>query len=317
MAVYTQLDEAEVGAFLIRFGLPQLLRLKATEAGIENTNYFVDARDAEGRDHPLVLTLFERGSEQALPYFVELTTYLDQQGLPVPSPYRDHDGQALQRLKGKSCVLVPRFPGHHPATPNPQQCRVIGAALARMHLASPGFPLQRDNDRGALWREHASSRVAPLLKEDQRDLLLQQVQAWKQRLPQLARLPAGITHGDLFHDNALFEDDRLTGIIDFYNACQDVLLYDLAVLVNDWCSGQDFVLDPVRLQSVLAGYESLRPLTPAEQEMWPEMLRFAALRFWLSRLESWHFPAAASQVRQKDPEPMRQLLLQRMNTPSP
>ena len=96
-----------------------------------------------------------------------------------------------------------------------------------------------------------------------------------------------------------------------------LLLYDLAVLVNDWCSGQDFVLDPVRLQSVLAGYESLRPLTPAEQEMWPEMLRFAALRFWLSRLESWHFPAAASQVRQKDPEPMRQLLLQRLHPRCP
>lgn len=311
MAVYTHLNEHEAAAFLRRFGLVRLLHLRGTDAGIENTNYFVDAEDAQGQTHALVLTLFERGVE-GLPYFVALTTYLAAQGLPVPSPWCDRQQQAMQVLKEKPALLVPRFSGAHPATPNVEQCRVIGDALARMHVASAGFSQQRDNDRGPRWRQKVAQQVAPLLPADQRDLLLQQVQHWQQDLPALAQLPGGITHGDLFHDNALFDGNRLTGIIDFYNACTDLFLYDLAVLMNDWCSAADFTLDAVRVQAVLSGYENVRPLTTTEKNFWQKMLAYAALRFWLSRLENWHFPAATSAVKQKDPEPMRQLLLRRL-----
>ncbi len=312
MAVYTPLSEAEASAFLHQFGLVKLLRLRGTEAGIENTNYFVDAEDAQGHPHALVLTLFERGAE-GLPYFVALTTYLAAQGLPVPSPWRDRQQQAMHTLKEKPALLVPRFSGTHPVTPNAEQCRVIGDALARMHVASSGFSHQRDNDRGAQWRQQVAQKVAPLLPADQRDLLQQQVQNWQQDRPVLAQLPTGITHGDLFHDNALFDGNRLTGIIDFYNACTDLFLYDLAVLVNDWCSKPDCTLDESRVQAVLAGYESVRVLTLAEKKYWKKMLAYAALRFWLSRLENWYFPAANSTVKQKDPEPMRQLLLHRIS----
>lgn len=312
MAVYTALSETEVAQFLQAFDLVKLLQLRATDSGIENTNYFVDAEAANGQPHPLVLTLFERGEPEALPYFIALTTYLSQQGLPVPAPYRDRQQQALQHLKGKACLLVPRFGGHHPKQPNTEQCRVIGNALARMHLTSPGFGLQRENDRGARWREQLSLRLHDCLPAAQMHLLQQQLEEWRQQLPQLQLLPSGITHGDLFHDNALFIGNELTGIIDFYNACHDIFLYDLAVLVNDWCSEADFALNPARLQAVLEGYTAVRPLTPAEQPFWPAMLRHAALRFWLSRLENWYFPAAGSVVQQKDPEPMRQLLLRRI-----
>ncbi|NPU94939.1 MAG: homoserine kinase [Gammaproteobacteria bacterium] len=311
MAVYTQLSENEVSAFLQPFGLVRLTRLRGTDAGIENTNYFVDAEDAGGRAHTLVLTLFERGAD-GLPYFVALTTYLAEQGLPVPFPYRDQQHQAIHVVKQKPALLVPRFSGAHPVTPNVEQCRVIGNALALMHRASPGFSQRRDNDRGARWREVTTAKLVEKLPSDQRELLQQQVRNWQQDLPALAQLPAGITHGDLFHDNALFEDNRLTGIIDFYNACHDLFIYDLAVLVNDWCSTVDFTLDEPRLQAVLLGYEELRPLEPLEKQFWPRMLAYAALRFWLSRLESWYFPAADSAVKQKDPEPMRQLLLRRI-----
>lgn len=312
MAVYTALTEAEVAHFLQDFGLVRLLRLQPTAQGIENTNYFVDAEDTSGQCHALVLTLFERGDAGALPYFVELTTYLSQQGLPVPAPYRDLQQQALHRLQGKPCLLVPRFAGHHPVQPSVAQCARIGTALARMHQASAGFALRRDNDRGAHWRQRTLHRLLPRLPADQARLLAQQVQRWQQQLPALAQLPAGITHGDLFHDNALFDGDRLTGIIDFYNACHDLFLYDLAVLVNDWCSQADARFDPARLQAVLQAYQQVRPLTAAEQAAWPDMLAFAAVRFWLSRLESWYFPQSGLQVPQKDPEPMRHLLLRRL-----
>jgi homoserine kinase type II len=311
MAVYTPLNETEVGEFLQAFGLVRLTRLRGTDSGIENTNFFVDADDAAGRSHALVLTLFERSAD-ALPYFVALTTYLGEQGLPVPSPYRDRAQQAIQQVKGKQALLVPRFPGAHPKIPNVEQCRVIGNALALMHQASPGFSLRRENDRGARWREIIAPKVAAKLPVEQGDLLLQQVRNWQQDLPDLARLPSGISHGDLFHDNALFDGNRLTGIIDFYNACHDLFVYDLAVLVNDWCSEADFSLDENRLQAVLQGYGEIRTLTREEEAVWPRMLCYAALRFWLSRLESWHFSVAASGVQKKDPEPMRLLLLRRL-----
>lgn len=313
MAVYTALTEAEVARFLQGFGLLRLLRLQPTTSGIENTNYFVDAQDAGGQSHALVLTLFERGDGQALPYFIELTTYLSRNGLPVPAPYRDLQQQALHQLKHKPCLLVPRLTGRHPVQPNVAQCEQIGDALARMHRASAGFAPRRDNDRGEHWRQQALQKLLPLLPADQGPLLQQQVTRWQQQLPTLAQLPAGITHGDLFHDNALFEGDRLTGIIDFYNACHDLFVYDLAVLVNDWCSHADFTFDPARQLAVLQGYERVRPLTPPEKSVWPAMLCFAALRFWLSRLESWYFPQPGLQVPQKDPEPMRRLLLRRLS----
>lgn len=309
MAVYTPLNETEVADFLRRFGLVRLVQLQATSSGIENTNYFVDAEDSGGQCHPLVLTLFERGDPQSLPYFVELTRYLGLRGLPVPAPWLDVRQQALQQLKSRTCLLVPRFSGQHPRHPTPGQCMAIGSALAEMHLASPGFAPRRDNDRGILWRQQLTARLLPLLPPDQAALLQEQVDDWQRQLPALAQLPSGITHGDLFHDNALFDGDRLTGIIDFYNACHDLFIYDLAVLVNDWCCTADFGLDPARLLAVLRGYEGVRRLSEQERPFWPAMLRFAALRFWLSRLESRHFPAPGSAAGQKDPEPMRCLLL--------
>jgi len=207
---------------------------------------------------------------------------------------------------------VPRFTGQHPVHPTTAQCEAIGATLARMHLASAGFSLRRENDRGARWREQVTQKLLPVLPPDQALLLQQQVSGWQQQLPVLTALPSGITHGDLFHDNALFDGDRLTGIIDFYNACHDVFIYDLAVLVNDWCSRTDYGFDAARLLAVLRGYELTRPLSTPERLLWPVMLRFAALRFWLSRLENWYFPQPGVTVKQKDPEPMRRLLLRRI-----
>lgn len=320
MAVYTTLSTDQVGAFIADFGFPVLEQLQATSAGIENTNYFVTACDRAGISQRLVLTLFERMTAAELPYFVELTSYLASAGLPVPAPCRNQQGQALLTLANRPALLVPCFPGQHPATPNLAQCRAIAEAMARMHLASPGFSQRRSNDRGEMWRQMALQRLQPFLDATQKQLMRDQVSAWRLQLPQIDQLPAGINHHDLFHDNALFDGDRLTGIIDFYNACDDVFIYDLAVLVNDWCSDGSGQLVQDRYQAVLEAYQALRPLTAPEQALWPQMLGYAALRFWISRLLSWHSPDASGNTRgktshtvsQKDPRPMQQLLEQRL-----
>ncbi|RLT96820.1 homoserine kinase [Ketobacter sp.] len=311
MAVYTPLSQDQTAKFIAAFGFVRLHSLEATHAGIENTNYFVSAEDQAGAKCRLVLTLFEQMPRSELPYFVALTRFLSEAGLPVPAPYRNDQGEAVLQLAGKPAILVPCFSGRHPTTPNLAQCRAIAAAMARMHLSSPGFHQHRVNDRGAAWRDAAVQTLQPFLSPEQKSLLLQQVADWRLHQPQIDALPTGINHHDLFHDNALFDGDRLTGIIDFYNACDDSFIYDLAVLVNDWCSDPDGNLEPRRYQAVLDTYQQHRPFTSAEQQLWPRMLIYAALRFWISRLLSWHSPANKA-VAQKDPLPMQRMLQRRL-----
>lgn len=314
MAVYTRLDRAEVAAFIGNFGFHSLSELKATDSGIENTNYFVTACDSHDSERRLVLTLFETVPASTLPYFVELTTYLSSLGLPVPGPFCDRQGQAIQVLKSRPALLVPCFSGAHIRTPNEQQCDAIAAAMATMHLASPSFTLRRDNARGTHWRRNSVNNIATLLNSADRTLLESIANDWEHHLPEIQSLPHGITHSDLFHDNALFSGNKLTGIIDFYQACHDVLIYDLAVLVNDWCSDPEGKLQPQLYERVMLTYQAQRPFSEAEKRLWPRMLQYAALRFWLSRLLSWNDTEARSKVAQKDPEAMKRMLLHRLRS---
>lgn len=314
MAVYTQLSESQVATFIAPFGFQRLLALKATDSGIENTNYFVTAEDAQQHTCRLVLTLFEMMPESELPYFVALTSFLAQEGLPVPAPFRNAQGEAILHLQNRPAILVPCFAGHHPSTPTLEQCSAIADAMARMHLASARFHQRRQNDRGAQWREQAAQKLQPFLQQQQKELLLDQIADWRLHQTRIDKLPSGINHHDLFHDNALFSGSELTGIIDFYNACEDVFIYDLAVLVNDWCSNEKGELIADRYQAVMTHYTRQRPLNTEEEKLWPRMLAYAALRFWISRLLSWHGKDPVHNVTQKDPHHMQRMLQVRLQS---
>lgn len=309
MSVYTPLEFEEVATFLARYDGLQLQRLQATTSGIENSNFFLDAIDATGQSKAFVLTVFESVPERELPYFAALLEHLQAKGLPVPAPLHDQKGVALQHIRNKPCMLVPRLRGGHIHTPSVAQCEAIATALARIHLS--GFAQPRRSDFDARWRERSFSLVSSQLSTEDRDLLRNQLDRWHHQETLGSPLPTGVTHGDLFHDNALFEGDSLTGIIDFYYACDDVLIYDLAILINDWCNDDTGNLDNARYEAVLRGYQSLRRLTPAEQRALPDYLGFAALRFWLSRLVNACDPNKAG-VQQKSPEGMRGLVLRRL-----
>ncbi len=315
MAVYTELSQTEISNFLASYGWPSVVEIKATDNGVENTNYFVTVAENSTSNRELVLTIFENQSTESLPYYVALLTLLGDSGLPVPRPFTDQHNNAIQHLKGKPALLVPRLPGAHIAHPNSAQCAAIGKAMAQIHLASKEFSPRQENLRGPQWRLRLKSSLEQHLTPEQFTLLGQQVDAWQTDLAELNELPQGITHGDLFHDNALFLENHLSGIIDFYNACHDVLLFDLAVLVNDWCSAQNGDLDPVRYEAVVEAYQSIRPLNAKEKAFWPKILGYAALRFWLSRLESWHRNHRGASVFQKNPAEMECLLKNRLQYP--
>ncbi len=283
MAFYTAVDQSELLSCLGRFGIDRLSSCAGASDGIENTTYIL----ADG-EHQWILTLFEDLPAAELPFFVRLMTWLHERDLPVACPQVDMDGQALQQLSGKPALLFPRLPGHHPRQTDQTHCAVIGDFLGRMHAASMSYPEQRDNPRGTPWMALAEQRLKGHLDDEGAALLTGQISNAR-RLRTLP-LPQGLIHGDLFHDNALFEGERLCGVIDFYNACTDMLALDLAIVLNDWCAVADGGIDSERAAALLVAYQMQRPLTDLEKAHWPEILQLAASRFWLSRLLAEKLP---------------------------
>lgn len=304
MSVFTTLSLDEVRDWLTQFDIGQLQSLKGIAAGITNTNYFVVTDTAR-----YVLTIFERNDFDELPYFVNLMTHLAQHGVPCPAPIVDKKGVALHRLKGKPALMVSCLQGRDIDTPNVAQCAAVASTLASMHLAGLSFHQQSHNQRGQGWRIFTAQQVLPKLNAAQQALLKEELDY--QHGLDLTALPHGVIHGDLFRDNVLFEHDQLGGFIDFYYACHDVLAYDVAIAVNEWCIQEDGRFDTTKLDAFLHAYQAVRPFELAEQQHWQALLRRAALRFWLSRLYDFHFPVEGELTHAKDPMHFERILTYR------
>src|SRR4051794_29710102 len=304
LSVYTPVSDAQLAAWLANYSVGRLEACEPIEAGIENTNYFVTT--TQGR---YVLTLFERLPAQELPFYLGLMAHFARHGISAPAPIADLGDQYLGRLNGKPAALVTRLPGRSVERPGAPECAELGALLARMHLAGRSYSVYLENPRGPKWWRLAANEMRGFLEAGQRALLDDELAFHAgQRFPDL---PRGPVHADLFRDNALFEAGRISGVIDFYFAGVDCLLYDVAVCVNDWCLADvehDPALDAARTQALLAAYQAVRPWTSLERSAWPVMLRAAALRFWLSRLHDFHLPRPGMLVHAHDPEHFRRIL---------
>ena len=311
MSVFTSVSIQELQLWLEDYAIGELVDLKGISSGITNTNYFVTTRQAEGSDRRYVLTLFEHNSIEELPYFIDLMSHLAAHGIPCPRPIADKTGASLHLLNGKPAALISCLKGGDVDLPNAAQCAAVGQVLAQMHIAGLSFEAQAKypnshNSRGAEWRVRTARQVLPHLgAEDQ--LLLQHSMQFQLTLD-TTQLPMGVIHADLFRDNVLFDGDEIGGLIDFYYACHDVLAYDLAIAVNDWCVESDGSLSSVRLQAMLQAYEAVRPFNQLERNAWTSLMRIAALRFWLSRLYDQIFPQAGELTHAKDPDYFKRIL---------
>lgn len=301
MSVFTPVSEAQLRAFLGEYDAGSLHHYKGIEEGIENTNFFVTTSAGA-----YVLTLFERTPAQDLPYFLGVMGHLAEAGIPSASPVPGRDGAVLRELNGRAAALVQRLAGRGVTTPSVAQCAALGQTLAQMHLAGAGYSGHRDNDRGAVWWTAAAAQLRGHLSADLQQLLDEEIAI--QAGAEDAELPRGVIHADLFRDNALFDGEALTGIIDFYYACNDSWLYDLAVCVNDWTINPTGSLSPDHYQALVEAYARVRPIEAAERGLWGLKLRAAALRFWVSRLVDWHFPRAGEMTYQKDPDEFLRIL---------
>lgn len=313
MSVYTLVSEAQLSDWLRNYSVGAPAGFEPIKSGIENTNYFVTT--TQGR---YVLTLFERLPAAELPFYLDLMAHLARHGIPCPAPIADLSDHYLQELNGKPAALVTRLPGRSLDKPDSSHCAELGALLGRLHLAGRSYPAFLENPRGPKWWRVAAAEVKPFLDDQANALVASEIALQAgHRYPDL---PRGAVHADLFRDNALFEKGRISGVIDFYFAGVDRLLFDVAVCVNDWClvdPAHDRRLDAERSRALLRGYAAVRPFSQLEQEAWPVMLRAAALRFWLSRLYDFHLPRPGMLVHAHDPEHFRRILQHRIESPAP
>jgi homoserine kinase type II len=306
MSVYTRISRAELETFLENYNAGSLVDFEGIKSGIENTNYFVNTNTGQ-----YVLTIFEHHTKEELPFFLDLTAFLSEHDIPCAHPSADKKNTYLMELKGKPAALVERLAGQSVEQPEAVHCQAVGQVLAAMHNASQNFPQSRENPRGPHWWHEMMKLLADKISTDDQHLLDDELKNQKQF--RFSHLPRGIIHGDLFRDNILFTGKELGGLIDFYYACTDVLLFDLAITVNDWCVNSKQSLDTGLTSAMTTAYIEKRPLNSDELEAWPVMLRAAALRFWLSRLYDKHFPRPGEMTHTHNPDVMKNILLHHRN----
>ncbi len=306
MSVYTSVAHDTLKSFLSRYQIGDLLDFKGISAGIENTNYFIYTTQGK-----YVLTLFETLGRNELPYFLNLMAFLAEHQVPSAHPIADNQNQYLQTLQDKPAVIVHCLQGAEAQEVTHSHAKALGSALAELHLAGQKFDQHHANSRGPHWWHNTITKLKGHIPGEEFKILESEIEF--QMTFSHTDLPRGVTHADLFKDNVLWEKGQISGFIDFYYACDDVLLYDVAVTSNAWFSDREGNLNQELTQQFLAQYETKRTLNATEHKAWPVMLRAAALRFWLSRLNDKYFPKAGELTHLHDPDEFKAILMNRIN----
>lgn len=298
MAVYTEVGDEALAAFLAEYDLGTAVAFRGIAEGVENSNYVLRTTAGD-----YILTLYERRVDPAeLPWFLGLMEHLAERGLSCPLPVHGRDGRSLRELAGRPACITTFLPGVWPRRVRPEHCAPVGAALASLHLAGRDYAPTRANALGPSgWGpllarcDGRADAVSPGLHAELGRALDGVLDAWP------GDLPRGHIHGDLFPDNVFFLDGKLSGLIDFYFAATDLLAYDVAVCLNAWCFEPDLSFNVTRARALLRAYEQTRPLVPRERAALPVLCRGAALRFALTRLYDWVNTPPGALVTRKDP----------------
>lgn len=297
MAVYTEVSFEDLERLLEQYDIGQPLSFKGIAEGIENSNFYLQTDRGA-----FILTLYEKRVQPAdLPFFIGLMEHLAAGGVQCPLPVKTRGGQALVGLNGRHAAIVTFLTGIALRRPDAAHCASAARAMAGLHRAQAGFTLTRRNALGpAGWQPLAASiRNADSIEDGLGDLiagaLAELVPGWPKDLP------SGVIHADYFPDNVLFVGNEVGGVIDFYFACNDAFVYDLAIMLNSWCFELDGSYNITKGQAVINAYRQQRPLSEAEIEALPVLMRGAALRFLLTRTFDWLNPDPNALVRPKDP----------------
>lgn len=298
MAVYTEISPQALANHLKQYDLGTVESLKGIESGVENSNFLLTM--SSGR---YILTLYEkRISHQELPFFLELLQFLSKQAIPCPVPIVTRTQTMVTEAEGRPAAIVSFLQGTSPTSITSHHCAELGTHLARMHLATADFPLSRRNDLSLASWHNLYGKVkdrADSVKKHLGSELAQHLQTLDDHWPK--GLPQGIIHGDLFPDNVFFLNNTLSGLIDFYFACNDFLMYDLAVCLNAWCFETNSEFNITKASALLSAYNEVRCVTDDEWAAMPILAQGAAMRFLLTRLYDWLNPVEGALVTPKNP----------------
>ncbi len=305
MAVYTQVDDQTLSEFLETYDVGKAISFKGIAEGVENSNYLLEA--TKGR---YILTLYEkRANPDDLPYFLDMMEHLADAGVNAPLPIHDKEGNSLRMLAGRPACMISFLSGVSVSHLTDAHCAELGRALASMHLALADYPPKRANDLSLEgWKDLLSDVKggADSVENGLQNALEEEIAFLSDNWPN--DLPVGTIHADLFPDNVLFTDDKITGLIDFYFGCTDMLAYDLAICINAWCFDEEHRFIESRAKAMTDAYQSVKPLSAEEIQALPILCRGAAICFLLTRLYDWLTPVAGAVVRPKDPLDYRKRL---------
>jgi homoserine kinase type II len=298
MAVYTEVSDDALHVFLAEYDIGSLVAFRGIAEGVENSNFSLRTTDGD-----FILTLYEKRVDPAdLPWFIGLMRHLAARGMSCPLPVTGRDGEPLRFLCGRHAAITTFLPGVWPRRVRVEHCRPLGETMARMHIAGADFQPVRRNALGPDAWGPLLERCRDRADEVQKGLAAELDEALRCTMETWpVELPRGHIHADLFPDNVFFLDGRLSWLIDFYFACTDLLVYDIAVCLNAWCFETDFAFNATRGRALLAGYDSVRGLSEAERAALPVLAQGAALRFVLTRLYDWLHPPPGALVTRKDP----------------
>lgn len=298
MAVYTHVSADDIADFITDYSVGDVISLKGIAEGVENSNYLLSTSEDK-----FILTLYEKRVNSAdLPFFLGLMEHLAGKGINCAVPVVDNHGAVLKELCGRPAALISFLDGLSVSSPNTQNCGELGASMAQMHLAVSDFNLSRPNDLSVEgWmnlvkkcEERANECYSGL-----ENIIHQEIDYLEKHWPR--NLPTGIIHADLFPDNVFFLNGKLSGLIDYYFACSDILVYDIAICLNSWCFEANNSFNIEKAASLIKSYNEVRPLSADEISALPILCRGAALRFLLTRLYDWLNRVDGALVETKDP----------------
>ena len=299
MAVYTTLTHADIEEYLTFYAIGSLISFGGITSGVENTNYWIETTNGK-----FILTIYEKRVDKAsLPFYLDLQHHLADASIPCPLPVSTKHGDFLGELKNKPAAIVTFLSGKSSESIQNYHLPFLGEVTAKLHLAAKPIAHQARPNQFSLscWQKMAKDlgNQPDSIKIGLSDEIQAQLERLSQHWP--TNLPSGVIHGDLFPDNVFYENNQLSGVIDFYFACNDAWMYDLAIILNAWCFENEREFNMTKARLLLSAYNHVRPITQDEWAALPMLASGAAMRFLLTRTHDWCNPVADAVVKPKDP----------------
>ena len=307
MAVLTTINFDELNLWLMQYSLDKLLDFQGISAGVTNTNYLVTTESEK-----YILTIFENTSIDELPFYIELMAFLSGEGVACPQPILNNQKKYLSLLKNKPALIVPFINGSEVTSVHSEHCFEVGKALANLHLKAQNYRITKKNSRDIDWIKKTFLELSQKISAENYQIITEECTFLDEYTKD--NLAEGIIHADLFKDNVLINNGRVSGMIDLYYACTDKYIYDLSITINDWCIDNKGEIESEKLKHFIDGYESIRKLEAKEMDALPIYLRLAALRFWLSRLYDFYNIREGEKIITKDPNHFKNILLKRQRS---